>query len=271
MDERLKFRPFTGDAERKVKLVDAPLALVLVQIRWPEHARFARDFRSLALDFGERLKDFPLFQEVNEAGIQITPNGVEAIQGATAYQWQSINGVWTVHLAPRFVSVYCLSHSGYKFSDLLTRVDDITKLLKDVLQVRSLERIGVRYVNRVSDPTVLDGLGQVFDPAVLGYANLEINDGITPVNSVAQAMYKVDELMLHARSGYLNPGDSMDAAVPGLDRKSWVLDLDGSDDSRREFEPSVVSNIVGRISDMVYDFFKLVLKPGQELRLEGSA
>lgn len=269
MEERVRFRPFTGDMDRKIAMTNAPLSLVLVQIRWPEHARFLRDFRSLALDFGEQLRDFPLYQEVNEAGIQITPEGVQSVRGETAYQWQTIDGVWTVHLSARFVSLYCLGHTGYRFSELMVRLEHITELLRDVLQVRSTERVGVRYVNRVSEPRALEALNQIFDASALGYANLARNDNVELLNAMTQAMYRAEEVTLHVRSGYLNPGDTVDAAVPALDRKSWVLDLDASDEGRREFDPAAASAEAGRLADAIYDFFKLVLRPGEEARLEG--
>lgn len=271
MTDRVRFRPFTGDLARKVAIPDAPLVLVLAQIRWPEHGRFARDFKSLALDFGDNLTDFPLYNEIAESGVQITPEGVTPIQGDTAYQWRTIDDVWTIVLTKNFVSIYCLQHKNYAFSELQKHLNVVAELLESTLKIRSLDRIGVRYVNRVSNPSVLAELHNIFDPAVLGYAQLRVLPEVIPVSNISQGAYQVDDVLLMARSGMLAPQQTVDPAIVPIDRASWVLDLDVSIEKRSEYDPSGLQLDIGKLADAAYDFFKLVLRDGGEERLDGSA
>lgn len=271
MTDRVRFRPFTGDSARKVVIPDAPLALVLAQIRWPEHGRFARDFKSLALDFGDGLIDFPLYNEITESGVQITPEGVTPIQGDTAYQWRTIDDVWTVVLTKNFVSIYCLQHKNYSFSELQKYANSVAELLESTLRVRSLDRIGIRYVNRVSNPSVLAELSNIFDPAVLGYAQLKVLPEVSPISNISQGAYQVGDVLLQARSGMLAPQQTVDPAITPIDRVSWVLDIDVSIEKRNEFNSSDFESNIGMLADAAYDFFKLVLREGGEERLDGSA
>ncbi|NVC25304.1 TIGR04255 family protein [Kocuria salina] len=271
MTDRVRFRPFTGDAERKVRIPDAPLALVLAQIRWPEHGRFARDFKSLALDFGDRLDDFPLYNEITESGIQITPEGVTPIQGDNAHQWRTIDDVWTINLTKNFVSIYCIQHENYGFSELQQYTNLVADLLESTLNVRSIDRIGLRYVNRISNSSVLEELGTIFSSAVLGYAQLEVLPDVTSVSNISQGAYQVEEVLLQARSGMLAPGQTVDPAIPSVNRPSWVLDIDASIEKRRVFDPEDFESAIGKLADTAYDFFKLVLREGGEDRLDGSA
>lgn len=271
MTDRVRFRPFTGDSERRVEMTRAPLALVLVQVRWPEHGRLAVDFKKLALAFGENLDDFPLFQEVVEQGIQITPEGMQPIQGDTSYQWRSVDDVWVVHLTKTFMSLYCAPHDNYRFAELAERLNHLTQLLGSVLQIRLTDRIGVRYVNRVSDQDLMKELPAIFDGSVLGMSGLAIQPGVQLVNTLSQAIYKTDNVTLHVRSGYLGPGETMDPAIEPVGSQSWVLDLDASEEVRRVFEPGQIQPVAGRLADVAYDFFKLVLKDKGELQLDGHS
>jgi uncharacterized protein (TIGR04255 family) len=249
----------------------APLALVLIQVRWPEHGHLAVDFKKLALAFGENLDDFPLFQEVVEQGIQITPEGVQPIQGDASYQWRSIDDVWVVHLSKTSMSLYCAPHDGYRYSELAERLDRLTGLLKSVLRIRLTDRIGVRYVNRLSEPDVMKELPAIFDARVLGMSGLAGRSGVQLVSTLSQAIYKVEDVTLHARSGYLGPNETMDPSIKPVESQSWVLDLDASQEMRVIYEPDQIQAVAGRLADVAYDFFKLVLREQGELRLDGHS
>lgn len=250
---------------------NAPLELVLVQIRWPEHGRFTRDFRALALDLGDRLDNFPLFNEITETGMQITPEGVTPISGETAYQWRSVDDVWCVHLTKRFVSIFCSRHENYKFSELQEHLSKVTELLGEVLQVRTIERIGIRYVNRITDTDLLATLSEVFDPAILGFTQLDTTSGTAElISSFNQAVYRAGDASLHVRTGKLAPGDTVDPAVVPVDKDSWVLDLDASSEQRAPYEIKHVAEKTGQLADAAYDFFKSILLEGAEQRLDGA-
>lgn len=271
MTERVRFRPFTGDSERRVEMTRAPLALVLVQVRWPEHGHLAADFKKLALAFGENLDDFPLFQEVVEQGIQITPEGVQPIQGDASYQWRSVDDIWVVHLTKTFMSLYCAPHDDYRYSELAERLDRLVGLLESVLRIRLTDRIGVRYVNRLSEPDVMKELPTIFDTRVLGMSGLTGQAAVQLVSTLSQAIYKVEDVTLHVRSGYLGPNETMDPAIRPVESPSWVLDLDASQEMRLIYEPGQIQAVAGRLADVAYDFFKLVLKDQGELRLDGHS
>lgn len=270
MTDRLRFRPFTGDVDRHITMLDPPLVLVLAQIRWPEHAQFNRDFEKLAFDFGDQLEEFPLYNELEEAGVQITPEGIRPFKGQKAYQWRSVDNVWTIHLTRQFVSIYCTKHSDYRFSELRSRLHVVTDLLQSTLHVRSIDRVGVRYVNRISDPRLLSGLDQVFTPAVLGYAQLVVPANVELVSNITHGLYRAEDVLLQTRSGRLGSGETVDPSVPPINKPSWVLDLDAFVERQQILDPNDLFVTAQRLADAAYDFFKLVLIEGAEQRLDGS-
>lgn len=271
MDNRVRFRPFTGDTGRQVRLENAPLALVLLQVRWPSHSQFERDFEALALDFGDGLEEFPLFDRIHENGVQITPEGVSAIEGATAYRWRSIDDVWTVSLTRNFVSLYCSPHAGYQFSEMRDHLGRVVELMETVLRVKRLDRVGLRYVNRISQPDVMSALNEVFDSRVLGHAGLQDIDGVQHLSSASQATYQVEEILFQTRSGLIPAGQTVDQAIPPLNGPSWVLDIDASVNQNMIFDAERLGAMISRLADVDYDFFRLVVKDGEEAKLDGSA
>src|SRR6478735_6836140 len=110
MADRERFRPFTGDTERKIRLKDAPLALVLCQLRWPDFNHLQGDLTEIAHAFGSALEGYPVISSVHELGYTISPEGVTATPGDKIFQWRSIEGVWNVSLSKRFASFYCTAY-----------------------------------------------------------------------------------------------------------------------------------------------------------------
>lgn len=271
MTERVRFRPFTGDPKRRVEMSRAPLALVLVQVRWPEHGHLALDFKELALTFGKNLDNFPLYHEIVDQGFQITPEGVQQVRGETTYQWRSIDDVWVVQLTKTFVSLYCAPHEDYRYSELAERLDQVVGLLHSVLKIQVTDRVGVRYVNRLSEPDFMSELPEIFDRRVLGMAGLEGDHGVQLVNTLSQAIYRAEDVTLHVRSGYLGPNETMDPSIQPVPLQSWVLDLDASQELRMVYSSGQIQAVAGRLADTAYDFFKLVLKEQAEQRLDGHS
>lgn len=269
MVDRERFRPFTGDVQRQIRLKSAPLALVLCQIRWPELTQFQGDLKQLAVEFGSRLEEYPVYGEVQEMGYAITSEGVQPTHGSTVYQWHSIDGAWHVTFGRRFASLYCTEYES--FDALSTRLEQVIELIGSVLRVPLVERLGVRYVNRIDDPALIEDLDQYVTTSVLGFSALtpHSNDA-TLVSGVNQARFHVGGSVLQVRSGLTSPGETVDPSIAPLDRASWVMDLDAATEGLTPFDSDALKQEVGRLADIAYDFFKLVATDGFVREFGGS-
>lgn len=271
MTERAKYRPFTGDSEKSIRLSEAPLELVLCQVRWPELTFLQEDrLRPLALRFGEAIARYPIFTEAKEINYAITPEGVTQNVVGSVFQWASVEQDWHVSLARRFVTLYCTKYTTY--ADLNERLQDVLEKVRDLVQVPMVERIGVRYVNRISDQRALAELPGLISPQVLGYQALPLGTGeATLQTSSNQAIYSIGDCHLQVRSGVVPPGETVDAAIPPLEgRQSWVLDLDASNDGRWILDAKAVADRASHLSDIAYDYFKLVITEGFEEQFGGG-
>ncbi|ACZ32051.1 hypothetical protein Xcel_3046 [Xylanimonas cellulosilytica DSM 15894] len=261
MADRERFRPFTGDTEKKIRLKNAPLALVLCQIRWPEFQHLRGDLGETAQAFGSVLDEYPVISNLHEVAYTITPEGVTQQPGEKIFQWHSIDGVWHISLSRRFVTLYCTTYTS--FPDFLERLESVLEAVETQVKVPLVERVGVRYVNQVTDSRLVENLGEYVRPEVLGYSGLAgVSDYVRLASSANQARYVVDDAALQVRSGIVPAGETVDPAVSPAQVPSWVLDLDASSERVAPFDASSVLSTAGRLSDFAYDFFKQVSTEG---------
>lgn len=254
-------RPFTGDQEKKIRLKNPPLRLVLCRVGWPDLTHLQKGFREAAEDFGSSISGYPLVVENYQTVLSWTSDGPTVTQGDEVYQWCSIDHNWNVILGPNFLSFYCLSYVS--FEDFLPRLDAVLRQLVEALRVPYFEKIGIRYVNQVADSGFVRSLPHYLEPSVLGFAGLPINsEEVNLLGSQNQVVYQVEDSTLQVRSGIINAGQSVDPAIEPCDSISWVLDLDAwSHEVRRVGVDEVLEEAL-RLADINYDFFKLVTSDG---------
>lgn len=259
MTVRVRFRPFTGDGEKTVRLQNAPLELVLCQIRWPEMSFLqGEELRPLALKFGQAMADYPIYSEAQEINYLITPQGVTPTVVGSIFQWVSVDQAWHISLARRFLTLYCTDYSDFEaFSD---RLRYLLGRVQELVGIQVVERIGVRYVNRISDPAAIASLPRLIRPEVLGYQVLSFATGEAALKGSAnQAVYSVGDASLQVRSGIVPPTQTADPGIAPLDVPSWVLDLDASADGQRIFDVKAIADRTSQLSDIAYDYFKYVI------------
>jgi len=261
MADRVRFRPFTGDTEKKIRLKDAPLALVLCQIRWPEFQHLRGDLSETALAFGSVFDEYPVISDLHEVAYTITPESVTQQLGEKIFQWHSIDGVWHISLSRRFVTLYCTTYTS--FPDFLERLKSVLDAVGAHVKVPLIERVGVRYVNQVTDPRLVENLAEYVRPEVLGYSALTgVSEEVRLASGANQARYLVEGAALQVRSGIVPAGETVDPAVSPAQVSSWILDLDASAERVTPFDAPSVLATAGKLSDFAYDFFKYVSTDG---------
>lgn len=256
MTDREKYRPFTGGDSRSFRLNPSPLAMVVCQLRWPELSRFREEsaMRAVVAQLDEALKPYPIIEEGREAVLQMSAAGVNQVDGGSVFQWRTPDRAWTVTLTKRALTLTCTG--GYQeFSELLSKLQPLVEAVLPTMGVPVLERVGVRYVNRISKPEVLDSLHQMLArhnglPQKVGHAQLR--------QQVEQALYAVDDIALQVRAGNLDPNAVLDPAVEPIGVRAWILDLDAFREGNTSAEPAAVLSLCGKLSDACYDYFKHV-------------
>lgn len=268
MTNRERYRPFTNDASVRVRFDAAPLEFVLCQIRWPRLSALQGDIRPIAEQFGALLSDLPLYSETQEMSIEVTPAGIKQSPAGTVYQWNSADRATGVSLTRDFVALTSKNYVGYDaFSGQLR---DVLTALSSAVEIPLVERIGVRYLNRITDADHLARIDQLVSPELLGHQALTpATADVQIVQALTQSLFQVGSGYLQARSGVLAAGESIDPTVDPIGTQSWVLDIDSFHQQEMVFGVESVLTEAGRLSDAAYDFFKLVIRQGFIEAFEG--
>lgn len=261
MTDRERYRPFTNDSDLRVRLDAAPLEFVLCQIRWPSLASLQGDISPVSKRFGSSLTGFPLYSETPEISIEVTPNGVKQSPTGTVYQWSSADRSSGVSLTRDFVAFTSRKYAGYESFN--AQLSDILTALSEAADIPLIERIGVRYLNRITDENHVANIDQLVQPGLLGHQALKpASPEVRLVQALTQSLFQVGNGHLQARSGVLPPGETLDPTVEPLNAPSWVLDIDSFRQHELVFSVESVLAEAGRLSGAAYDFFKLVIRQG---------
>lgn len=239
-----------GDAGGKKP---SPLIRVLAQVRWPVLTGFDFDEVNRALAKAIR-STYPRYNEVKEAQLIITPEGVTQQQGGSLHRFQSADASSTVTFAPTFITLETSAYTSHEV--FVPRLGDLIDALTRVQPIPFWERFGYRYTNRIADERDLAELTQLFDPAVLGLVPLE-RDVLR--QSITEAILEDTDSSLLVRSLYVPEGTVIEPTIPPLPQRAWFLDLDAfSGASTVELTRERAEREANALSDRAHVFFKKV-------------
>lgn len=247
--------PF-GAPVPEVALPRAPLVFVVAQVRFERVASISSE--SFIGGFQEAIRGvYPVMRREQQTGVLIGPSG-PAVQteSGTAWRFDERPERWQVTLAPDFVA---LSTTRYKRRrDLIDRLRAVVTAAQDHLQVRFCDRLGVRYIDRVTDDELLGRLAELVRPEVLGTTGVDPAEaGVQQVHTFSDSTYRMPEgADLHARWGLLPPQTTFDPSVEPADALSWVLDLDAYTTQQEAFDPTAVTARAEALCERVYRFFR---------------
>lgn len=248
-------RPF-GTAVDEVPLSDAPLDLVVAQVRFPPVTSITEpDFVS---SFQERLRPaYPVLRSEQKLEMLVGPEGPVQQSVGRIWRFHEHGGPWSVTLATDFLALTTDRYTNR--SDFLGRFSDVVGALHDWLHPVVLDRLGIRYVDRISDPARLEELATLIKPEVLGVAAFTHDNDADPVQShyLAETAFKhADGTELRGRWGLLPAGATFDPSVVPGPSTSWVLDLDAYTTAPKDFDPITIAADAERFCQMAYRFFR---------------
>lgn len=247
--------PFPAKPAIEIPLSDAPLVRVLTQLRYSTIASLTR--MEFIAPFQEALRSsYPVMEEQRGMQFVFGPDGVT--QSAGDRQWRLTNegNDWVVVLGPSFASLETVSYSSR--SDFVTRLVQVVAALRSVVGEVDIERLGVRYTDRLVGDRATTQLPHLVRSEVLGLAAASL-DTARVESAVTQTDFSLaDGTTMTTRWGLLPPGNTLTPDVQAVDEPSWVLDLDAAATKLRLSE-DVVRESAERLCIHAYDFFSWVV------------
>lgn len=247
--------PF-GPGIPEVPLTRSPLVLVVAQVRFERVASIGSE--DFIAGFQESIRGvYPVMRREQQAGVLVGPDGqIATAEGGHVWRFDERPEGWQVTLAPDFVA---LSTNRYtRRRDFLDRLAAILGAVHREIRVRFCERLGIRYVDRVSDPALLARLDDVLRVEVLGTVLSDPGvKGVELVHGFADTTYQLpDGVEMHGRWGVLPALATFDPAIAPADMRSWVLDLDAYTSEPMPFDPVALGARAEAACERIYRFFR---------------
>lgn len=255
MDSNSVSGPFNGEPVQEMSLLAAPLPLVLCQVRWPQITDLIENIDQIARSFGSKLSaEYPLSEQHQEMQIQVSPLGVTQVPGEKVHQWTSADGNWSISLSKLFLTLQTKKYTSR--ADFSNRLEKILSTLSELTTIPVIDRVGFRYINRISEPSDLKQLPELIRSEILGGSAVSFDPSVHMLHTVTETLYEVKQSRLLVKSAKLPAGGTLDPTIPPVSGESWLLDLDASKEDRMPFDPQSAAALARDLSATAYDFFR---------------
>lgn len=254
------YGPFDSPAPGDLPLPQAPLIRVLAQVRFAPFTQFSANEEAVASRFADAMgQDYPLFAESHQLQIVISPKGVEPSPGPSKlWRLTSQDETWRLSYATDFLSIETSAYT--RRSEFAARLGQAWKSFTSVAQPPVIQRVGVRYVNRVDDGELLAVLPEILRPEIVGVAHMAQTSDLVRCTSEAHWDFG-DKSGLTARWGLLPPGTQMDLDIDPAPTRSWILDLDSFREVDSGPESLALETMAAGLSLKAYQFFRWAVTP----------
>lgn len=251
----ISITPF-GPRVPEVPLSRAPLVSVIAQVSFPPVMRIQADPGFVAT-FQEAIRnDYPNLRSERQLGVLIDPSGLRPADAGTVWRFEAKDpDAWQVTLAPGFVSLSARRYTSR--SDLLTRLAVVLHALEAWLHPTACDRVGVRYVDRVTGDQ-LARLNMLVRPEILGIASdqTQLRD-VQLVHAVSDTLFQLeDSSQLRGRWGSVPATLTYDPGMEPSAQPSWVLDLDHYTARREDFDLAAITGKAALFCERIYTFFR---------------
>jgi uncharacterized protein (TIGR04255 family) len=246
--------PLAGPPPTEVPLKKPPLIRVVVQVRFPLVASV--ESQEFIAPFQESIRKlYPVLRPEQNRGFVVQPEGgVVETRLTKSWRFHDVEGLWHVVLAPGFVALETVKYSSR--DDFLARFRRVMQALKKHVDPTVVDRVGVRYVDRVVGENLSD-LPQLIRPEVTGILGTSLR-GQTQ-HAICQSVLALPDGsgQVSARWGLVPAQGTVDpAVVDAIDQPSWILDLDAFKTETRLLEVEAIVDQARGFAERLYSIFR---------------
>lgn len=251
--------PLAGPPPTEVPLASPPLVRVIAQVRFPIIASIEK--REFIGPFQEAIrKDYPVLRPEQSRSVVVGPEGVTDARATTAWRFLDLSSDWRVTLAPDFLALETSHYTNR--SDFLSRFKQILEALKTHIDPRVIDRLGVRYIDRIEEPHLSD-LPTLIRPEVSGILATSLSEYVRHALSENVFVLPSGEGLVTARWGLVPSMGTVDpAAIEPIETPSWLLDLDAFQSfqaSTRTLDVEALTAQAQGFAERIYSIFRWVV------------
>lgn len=243
--------PLVAPAPREVPLRNAPLVRVIAQVRFPEI--LAVEQRDFVAPFQEALRAaYPVLRQEQMQSLVMSPIGMTPGKPQIAWRFADVSGQWGVSLTSNFLALETTKYTSR--SDFFVRLRAVLAALEEHLEPKLIDRLGVRYIDRITGTDVAD-IAKLVRPEVRGISGTAA--ATHAAHALSESLFKLPDAQVVARWGRLPAGATVDpAALEPASEESWILDLDMFSATAVPFVVDDVVSNAQRYAERIYTIFR---------------
>lgn len=257
----IQTNPFDGPIPQEIHLSRSPLISVIGLIRIPSLATLSgKGFDDFAEKMTRDLQDeYPLLQrEVMSSFSQqiIAQNSAADIPMIPIIKLRSSDQNWRLTITPTSLGIEVQKYTSR--TDFISRYSTAINTFNLHSGAPFIERLGIRYINRIQDSDHLNHLGDLIQDPILAGISIPRIEEVNLIQMFSTCLFEIGENSLQGNWGILGPDVTPDVSIKPLGETSWVLDLDAfTDQISIEMD---ISERISELSQMVYRFFRWSIK-----------
>jgi uncharacterized protein (TIGR04255 family) len=257
--------PLIAPLPAEVPLKDAPLVRVLAQLRFPEILSVEQ--RDFVAPFQEAIRStYPVLRQEQTQGLLLGSGGVAPAKPQLAWRFGDTEGHWRLSLTPDFLALETTKYVSR--SDFFDRLKAVAQALDDHIEPAQVDRLGVRYIDRITGAAV-DDIAKLVRPEVRGIGGTIA--AMHATHALSESMFEVEDARVLARWGFLPPGATVDpSAIEAATEKCWLLDLDMFSAAPMPFDVERVVEQAQRYAERIYTVFRWAVTDEFLLRYGGK-
>jgi uncharacterized protein (TIGR04255 family) len=262
-------KPLGGAPPTERPLANAPLERVIAQVRFPVILKI--EDKSAVSNFQEVIRhEYPVLRESQNQSIliQMGPNAPIAVPSINrVWQFGDAAGAWKLSLARDSLSIETTAYQSREH--LLARWIVAIKALKDSFRPDLTERLGMRYVDRITGEHFRK-FESLINPDLLGSALAKLKSHLK--HSLNESSFEVEEGEMLLRWGVMPPQMSPDpGAISPSPHESFVLDIDVWSLQQRAFDIASLSSAFQKLAERAYSVFRFAVTDDFLKAYEGAS
>jgi uncharacterized protein (TIGR04255 family) len=247
--------PLVAAPPQEIPLSEAPLIRVIAQVRFP--VILSIEESSFVAAFQEKIRvQYPVLQPEQTRNFVIGPQGLES---SSVMVWRFIDKTekWRVSLTSTFVTLETTDYLSR--TDFLQRLRDILVAIDSHIKPQVLERLGLRYIARLTGQEV-EQLKDFVRPEVSGVLASDIANYAE--QAISDSFFNLPDQrgQIHSRWGRLPAKVTVDpTAIEPITEPSWILDLDMFTTpflEIKEFNVEAMMDDASYFAERLYTFFR---------------
>jgi len=241
----------------EVQLVNPPLVNALAQIKFETILNVQKN--DFLASFQNKIRSvYPLVKRaVNQTHTFDAMASAVSVEERMTWKFFDEKENWIVSVSPDFLAIQTKSYDSRK--DFNQRLEFVLKSFSDLAQPKQCQRIGVRYVNLLTDKA-FDNVPTFINPKLHGIFDSDLRSCLDA--SVSEALFNIKNHHLFTRWGFLPPGSTTDIAVlKPVNKDSWVLDIDTYNTEKHDWNVGKIMNDLNELETIGYNYFKWAVTP----------